>query len=538
MTEIVTAELAGSPQAAAGETAGVSVPAQWREMAAVVLAVVVCDVTLYRGQGWAGYAALFLAAPALLLLGAPAPRRSASVGLVAAMLGLTSVRMLWLGSALTVTAGFALIVALAMTLAGRTPAVLGVLAYGLQTVVAGARGLGHYLALVARSRPRLPRRVWLNVGIPVAVLAVFGTLFVLANPDVVQWLVDGVARLWRTLCESLDQFVPTGAEVLVWGAAAWATSGLLRPVLAGPRSERSSPPSRDPEEAALPTVESAMYAAIRNTLAAVSVLFAVYLGFEFQTLWFRAFPPGFHYSGYAHEGAAWLTVALALATVVLSLAFRGRVFQDPRLPNLRRLAWVWSAENLLLALAVYHRLWIYIGFNGMTRMRTVAVFGISAVVVGFLLVIWKIAHRRDFAWLLQRHLWTVAIAAYVFTLTPVDTLVYRYNVRRILAGDPAPAVQISVHPISAEGVLVLPPLTQSDDPIIREGLRALLAERAIQAEATAQRRAQQGWTAVQFADRLLLDRLRAVRSEWQEYRDPSRRAAALEQFHRYVYQWY
>ncbi len=101
------------------------------------------------------------------------------------------------------------------------------------------------------------------------------------------------------------------------------------------------------------------------------------------TLWGREFPRGFHYSGYAHEGAAWLTLALAMATAGLSLVFAGRTLADPRLAVLRRWGNVWAIQNLLLAVAVYHRLHIYIGFNGMTRMRTVGIFGISCVVAGF-----------------------------------------------------------------------------------------------------------------------------------------------------------
>ena len=77
----------------------------------------------------------------------------------------------------------------------------------------------------------------------------------------------------------------------------------------------------------------AYFSACRNTLIAVIVLFAVYLIFEFSTLWFREFPEGFYYSGYAHQGAAWLTVALALATGVLSAVFRTKVVQDARLPG-------------------------------------------------------------------------------------------------------------------------------------------------------------------------------------------------------------
>lgn len=110
----------------------------------------------------------------------------------------------------------------------------------------------------------------------------------------------------------------------------------------------------------------------------------------------------FVYSGDAHEGAAWLTVALALATFILSLVFRGSVRCDARLPKLRMLAWAWSLENVLLAFAVYNRLFIYVGFNGMTRMRIVGLFGITAVLVGFVVVLVKIAKNHSFVWLIRR----------------------------------------------------------------------------------------------------------------------------------------
>ena len=70
-----------------------------------------------------------------------------------------------------------------------------------------------------------------------------------------------------------------------------------------------------------------------------------------------------------------MTIALALATLLLSVMFRADVMQDERLPKLKRLAWIWSALNLCLAVAVYHRLMIYVDFNGMTRMRGGGVSG-------------------------------------------------------------------------------------------------------------------------------------------------------------------
>ena len=123
-------------------------------------------------------------------------------------------------------------------------------------------------------------------------------------------------------------------------------------------------------------------------------------------------------------------------------------------------------------------------------------------------------------------------------MIPVDALVHTYNVRRVLAGDLAPSVQISVHPIDSGGILVLPPLTRCDDEAIREGIKAMLAERAIGADETDRLRAAQNWTSFQLADRTLLEKLRTIQSDWAEYTDAGKRAAALERFRTYAYQWY
>ncbi|MEN6498791.1 MAG: DUF4153 domain-containing protein [Thermoguttaceae bacterium] len=518
------------------DTATVETPLRWRELLAIVLIVALCDVTIFRGLGFAGYALLFCLAPGLLWLGSPRPRLHASFWAVGAMLLLLAVRLAWLGEAWEVAVGFALVAALALALAGQVPHVLDVLACVVRTPVAGYLGLTHYERSARGLRLGAPRIPWLNVVLPLAAIGLFGTLFVLANPDLVKTCLDLANRFFRWLGDWLGRFAPTWWELVFWIAATWTTIGLLRPVW---RHSMLSSFSKDgPRPDALGPTETPLYAALRNTLVAVIGLFAVYLGFEFKTLWFREFPQGFYYAGYAHEGAAWLTVALLLATVVLSLIFRGPVLGDPRLPRLRRLAWLWSLENLVLAVAVYNRLSIYIGFNGMTRMRTIGLFGMSAVAVGFILVVWKIAYSRDFVWLLRRHLWTLAAAVYLYALTPVDTLVHTYNVSRVLGGQLAPSVQIITHPVNAEGILVLHPLVHCDDPIIREGIRALLAEHAVRGESLAHQREQQGWTTFQLADRLLLQKLHALQADWAPYADPTKRAEALGRFHKYAYQWY
>ena len=218
--------------------------------------------------------------------------------------------------------------------------------------------------------------------------------------------------------------------------------------------------------------------------------------------------------------------------------------RDDRLPNLKRLAWIWSALNLLLAVAVYHRLCIYIGFNGMTRMRMVAFFGMTTVVVGFGLAVWKIVRQRDFVWLFRADLLALAVAVYLYALTPVDMLVMRYNVARILAGDSAPSVQISAHPIDAEGLRELRPLMECRDEIVREGIKALLARRESEMAAEDQRtgKVYSAWeqlTAVQLANEALLHELNDDRDRFKPYGgDLTARQNAWDRFQKYAYQWY
>jgi len=512
-------------------------PVGWREIFAVLALVVLCDITLYRGCGPAGHAVLVVLAPLLFLLGSPRPLFRASLWLVSLMLAVLAARLLWCGFPLLLPVGLALLVAWAMSLSGQVPHVLETLVFASQTVSAGYHGLIDHGRFLIRAVPRSTRTHWLNVMLPLVTAVMFSLLFVLANPDLLATFSQRVAELFDTLREWLIRFSPEPLEVVFWLAVLWFGVGLLRPRLDRPLlAEIVGDPRRS--ASGQQPLRAALYPAFRNMLVVVLVLFAVYLVFEFKTLWFRVFPKGFHYSGYAHEGAAWLTVALALATAVLSLVFRGDVLHDERLPRLKRLAWLWSLENMLLAIAVYHRLFIYIGFNGMTRMRIVGLYGMAAVVVGFLLVLRKIARHHDFVWLIRRHLWTVAIAGYLLAVTPVDMIVVRYDVRRILSGDPAPCVQLSVHPIRSEGVLLLLPLTECRNTTIREGIRAMLAQRHEEAEHSALLRQQQGWTTYQIADQLLLDQLRAASGRWAEYADRTKRRDALQQFHAYAYQWY
>ena len=228
---------------------------------------------------------------------------------------------------------------------------------------------------------------------------------------------------------------------------------------------------------------------------------------------------------------------------MLSLIFRGTILTDPRLSRLRTLSWIWSIENLLLAIAVFNRVSIYIGFNGMTRMRVVGMFGVASVVVGFLLVLRKIACNHGFTWLIRRQLWTVAFALFLYAVLPVDSFVNQFNVKRIMAGDPRPSVQISWHPTSDEGFLRLLPLVDCNDVIIKDGIRGMLDEKLFQLETELASERSQSWTAKQIATDRLVAQLRTAKTRWSTDRwwsstNFSPRHEVIENFRKYAFQWY
>ncbi|MCA9035579.1 MAG: DUF4173 domain-containing protein [Planctomycetaceae bacterium] len=497
------------------------------------------DVLLYRSHGFAGPATFFPIATIALLLAHKSSRDkplqvSAALCLILVMLLALCLSMLWSGGPVQLLIAFWLMNAALMLAQGSIPFLLESFVFIAGVIPAGYDMLNgieqtwreKVLAPVDRRQPGQS----LTVALPVISAFIFGIVFLLANPD----LIGNVSRHLADFLEAAGRFLWkfSFAEILFWGLVIWLTAGLLRPLVGSATEEQPSTGDDVDQPSPHP-----LFSAFRNTLITLIVMFAGYLSFEFRTLWFRVFPEGFHYSGYAHEGAAWLTVALALATVMLSLIFRGAMLSDTRIGQLRRLAWIWSALNLLLAASVYNRLWIYVGFNGMTRMRVVGLLGISAVVVGFVLVLIKIRRQKNFAWLIRRQLWVPGFAVYLMALMPVDLLAHRYNVTRIMNGSLAPSVQISEHPMSVDALPQLLPLLECEDTLIREGVQSLLAERLNRL--IAEEPNDRHWTSTQLGRERAIQALKSAVPDLLELgNSPSELALKRQRFREYAMQWW
>lgn len=484
----------------------------------IVAMIVLADFTIYKAAGYAGPAVFLCVAPFIVCFGIPRRVVRGQTLLIWSMLFASAYRLSINGNATLLLSACWLLFALAVALRGRLAHMFGVLLFAVECLPGG----GEFLSALHRNlRERTPgpiddssERPWADVFLPVFAAVLFGGVFVMANPDVVLFFSGQISRFADLCLRFARQF--TFGEVVFWGMVAWLTGGILRPTITRFTSADSRPSDEWGSE------RTPMYGAFRNTLITLIGLFAVYLIFESRSF-YQGKPSGFTYSSYAHEGAAWLTIALAMATALLSLIFRGVTMIDPRLPALRRLARVWTVLNLLLAVAVYNRLCLYVGYNGMTRMRVIGFLGITSVVVGFAFVLIKIYRHRSFTWLIQRQLWVVALAMFCFSLLPVDSVVHSYNVSRIMDGNPAPVVQITAHPLDDECLPVLIPLCRSENTLVKEGIQGMLTLRQRDLQTAVSTGEELGWTAWQRHKQNSLDQLRAEAGQWNTF--ASRKAA-------------
>jgi hypothetical protein len=514
----------------------------WREPIAVLATVILADTTIYHGAGFSGLALLVGILPLLFFFGVTKLHWNYQTFIFGGLALLTALKLLWCGNEMVLLLGLGTLFLFAAVQVG-VPLYLGKLRpYATNWLIAAPLNFGDYCQWFCRQKgvgKIFEPAKQAAVLVPLGLLFVFGLIFVCANPD----LQENIQICWDAFIVWLGHFsdwIPTVGQVFLWIAVVWLMLGSLRPWKIG-----LSAPVK-PETTALETISPAeqektvLYYAYFNSFISLCLLFSVYLVFEFAKNWTRDFPPGFNYSQHMHDGATFLTAALALSTIVLCTVFRGKTLLDPRIRMIKRLALIWIALNFLLALAVYNRLYIYIDLNGLSQRRIAGLLGTTAVILGLVMVMRMILLGRGFRWLVYRYAWSVLAIIFIGYVFPFAWYVSHYNVSRVMKGDLAPSVFLFPRHADdvpdAEHCLASLPLLESDDEIIRDGAKAIFAK--YYSSRNHGSNWGYSWTALQWSQSLLDSRLETRRGELQPYLvNVYLREQAIQKFRKYTNRW-
>jgi hypothetical protein len=453
------------------------------EIVALVALTGALDYLIYQGVGGLSYAIAILAIPLVVLVAAPVKRWSAPLFFVLTLLLTLAARFAWQFQPFSLAIGVAVLFAFAIIYRSGRAYVPFLAVSMLPTGMIGIVRCFQYFVpnLQNRKHTVFRRRVdgttVAVIAVPLGIVLTFAVVFLLSNPILRDVAGRNWDPLWAAIRDVYARFAPTPERSIFWAACVVFLASMLRPALVRYRGSykwriSEVTPSDVPSESKL------AYRMAMNTLLGVNLLFIAYNVIDARYLVvLRELPSGLDHSQYAHQGVFWLTVALAMSTCVLGTIFSGVLHFHQKAGRLKALAHFWVLQNLLIAVWVMLRLHMYIDYNGLTRMRIVGIYGTLLVLCGLVLVAVMILRKRSIRWLLRKELAALAIAIIALAVTPLDWIAWTVNtplIQRMIP--PRPAVQLSVQPISAEGLMTLIPLLDHDDPVIAAGVAGLLGE--------------------------------------------------------------
>jgi hypothetical protein len=164
------------------------------------------------------------------------------------------------------------------------------------------------------------------------------------------------------------------------------------------------------------------------SLIAFNALFALQNGLDLAILWSgAALPEGVTLAQYAHRGAYPLILTALLAGgFVLVTARPGTPIGQSRL--IRRMVYVWIAQNVLLVASTMLRTANYIEAYKLTELRIEALIWMALVAIGLLLICARLALAKTSIWLINANLAAAALVLGVSAAVDYDRVAAGWNV--------------------------------------------------------------------------------------------------------------
>lgn len=135
------------------------------------------------------------------------------------------------------------------------------------------------------------------------------------------------------------------------------------------------------------------------------------------------------FSSMVHDGTNMLIIALILAMIVISVLFHKNLNFYPKNSTLKILAYLWIAQNTILAISVAIKNWQYIEANGLAYKRIGVLIFLALVFFGLITLYWKVREKRTFYYLLHRNAWA-AYALFVFcAFINWDIIITKHNLQ-------------------------------------------------------------------------------------------------------------
>lgn len=340
----------------------------------------------------------------------------------------------------------------------------------------------------------------LRIGLPALLLgAVFAALLGEGNVIFGSWISAAFDTLWQWLAK----WDLSLGHLFFYGLLATVALWVLRPSDPG-KSTRIWARTVPELPVANPAIALWRSAAI---LGVLNVLFFSVNTIDAFYLWIHSsLPAGVNASQYVHEGVNSLTAAAMLSGAVLAALFQQGAGLGRSLA-LKRLGYLWIAQNFILIAGVILRLVRYIQDYLLTEQRVYAIAFVLLVAAGFGLLAVHIARNRSLNWLLLSNGLATLTLFFAMQFLDVAGWVAQYNVSR---WEHSPKKSLDLSYLASLGAPAWPALARVAEsgsyeaPEARKRLRAIKNQEASDRAARNWRswQARRAWNTARLLDTL------------------------------------
>lgn len=129
-----------------------------------------------------------------------------------------------------------------------------------------------------------------------------------------------------------------------------------------------------------------------------------------------------------HQGTYMLIVAIILSMGVSLFFFRKNINFLTGNKFIKKLSYLWLAQNAVLALSVFARNIHYIEYYGLAYKRIGVIVFLLMVLSGLFSVYYKIAFKKNFRFLINKNVWSVFVILFIASFINWDILISKYNI--------------------------------------------------------------------------------------------------------------
>lgn len=165
-------------------------------------------------------------------------------------------------------------------------------------------------------------------------------------------------------------------------------------------------------------------------LLVLNVLLAVVNYIDIKTVWFDfVVPENFSLKQFVHNGTWILTICVFMSVGIVLWLFRGNQNYFWKSWLLKLLAFVWIAQNMILAFSVFMRNYHYIGWHGLAYGRVFVIVLMLMTIIALALLLLKVTRKLTGHYFFAMNSWIAYALIVVCSFINWDRTIFEYNVR-------------------------------------------------------------------------------------------------------------